>query len=156
MTLVERVKQKAKERNVFPKFISLLSDGSFWLPNCMGDVQNGGVRLFPNGRTAYYCNYYDYEKDEVLTPIEQFELEGVTHVGYPFRLVDLVEPLKDLDEKEMRIRLYKSLINAGVLSDYLVAMADVILELAEIRRQNCRLRRKNCRLRGYEGTEERE
>ena len=84
-TLEEKAKKIAAERGVWLSQIALLSNGGYWLPNCGGDLNGGGIYLSPEGTTAYLCNtLINADDDDYITPLEGLADGGVVVVSRPF------------------------------------------------------------------------
>ena len=85
--LEEKAKKIAASRGVWLGRIALLSNGGYWLPNCGGDLNGGGIYLSPEGAEEYLCNWYlvddddDYDYD---TPLEGLASVGIVVVSRPY------------------------------------------------------------------------
>jgi len=79
------------QRGSFISSVIALSDGSFWIPNCGGDTNMGGIHLSPDGDQTFLSGYWepdpaaedpsDPDNDVFTSPLNHFADQGILPAG---------------------------------------------------------------------------
>ena len=69
-----------RKRNVFLSCVTPLSDGSFWLPNCGGDTNGGGIVVSPDGSWVFMTGLWD-DNDNFVSALDQLAADGIVPIS---------------------------------------------------------------------------
>lgn len=72
----QSVRNVCNASKVWLSEVVALSDGSFWLPNCGGDLNGGGQRISTQGEYSFWAY-----SDEEGYPLQQFAASGIFPVA---------------------------------------------------------------------------
>jgi hypothetical protein len=80
-----------QKRGSFLSSVIALSDGSFWIPNCGGDTNMGGIHLSPDGEQTFLSGHWepdpaaedpsDPDSEIFVSPLVQLTCEGILPAG---------------------------------------------------------------------------
>jgi len=68
-----------QKRNVFLSAVIPLSDG-FWLPNCGGDTNGGGIVVSPDGTWSFMTGFWD-DDDNFVSVLDQLAADGIVPIS---------------------------------------------------------------------------